>query len=69
MSWNVTAADIDVEAETEALVVQDKRYYDIFNIVDKDEIALSAIHHKELTEFANNVGAGMGGGVENTKEL
>ncbi len=68
ISWNVSAADLDVETETEALVVHDKGYYDIFNIVDIDEIALSTIHHTELREFAN-VGAGMGGGFENTKEL
>ncbi len=49
-------------------MVQDNGYYDIFNVMDMDEIALSAIHHKELTEFAN-VGAGMGGGFESTKEL
>ncbi len=61
-------ADIDVEPEMEALVVQDKGYYDIFNFVDMDQIAISAIHHKELTEFAH-VGVGMGGGFENTKEL
>jgi hypothetical protein len=49
-------------------VVQDEGYCDIFNIVDMDEIPLSAICHNKLMEFAN-VGAGMGGGFENTKEL
>ncbi len=41
VSWNVTAEDVDVEIKTEALVVQDKGYYDIFNVVDMDEISFS----------------------------
>ncbi len=68
VSWNVTALEVDVETvetETETLVVQG--YYDIFNVVDLSEIALLAMHHMQSTEFAN-VGAGIGGGFENTKE-
>jgi hypothetical protein len=45
-----------------------KGYYDIFNVVDLSEIALLAMHHIQCTEFAN-VGAGIDGGFENTKEL
>jgi hypothetical protein len=67
VSWNVTAAEVDVEPEKEAQVVHDARYYDIFNIVDLDEITLLAIHHKQLTEFAN-VSAGIGGRFDNTTE-
>ncbi len=69
MSWNVTASEVDVETvETgeDALVV--KGYYDIFNVVDLSEIALLAMHSMQYTEFAN-VGAGIGGGFKNTKEL
>ena len=69
VSWNVTASEVDVETvETgeDALVV--KGYYDIFNIVGLSEINLLAMHSMQYTEFAN-VGAGIGGGFENTKEL
>ncbi len=69
VSWNVTASEVDVEtveAGEDALVV--KGYYDIFNVVDLSEIALLAMHSMQCTEFAN-VGAGVGGGFENTKEL
>ncbi len=38
----------------------------VFNIVDMDATALSAIHHKQLMEFTN-VGAGIGGGFESAK--
>ncbi len=38
VSWNVTASEVDVETETEALVAQG--YYDLFNVVDLSEIAL-----------------------------
>jgi hypothetical protein len=55
-----------VETETEALVVQG--YYDIFNVVDLREITLLAMHHMQSAEFAN-IGAGVGGGFKNTKEL
>jgi hypothetical protein len=67
VSWNVTAADVDVETETEA-VVKETGYYDMFNVVVLTEVTLLAMHHMQTSEFAN-VGAGMGGGFENTKEL
>ena len=69
VSWNVTASEVDVETVDtgeDALVV--KGYYDIFNVVDLSEIALLAMHWMQYTEIAN-VGAGVGGGFENTKEL
>jgi hypothetical protein len=68
VSWNVTASKVDVETETEALVVKETGYYDMFNVVDLNEVALLAMHHMQASEFAN-VGAGVGGGFENTKEL
>jgi hypothetical protein len=68
VSWNVTASEVDVATETEALVVKDTGYYDMFNVVDLDEVLLLAMHHMQSSEFAN-VGAGVGGGFENTKEL
>ena len=64
----MTALEVDVETETEALVVRDSGYYDVFNFVDLIEITLLAMHHMHSTAFAN-VGAGVGGGFENTKEL
>jgi len=67
VSWNVTASNVDVETETEALVVKEKGYYDMFNVVDSTEVAILAMHHMQILEFAN-VGAGVGGGFENTKE-
>ncbi len=66
VSWNVTALEVDVETETEALVVQG--YYDVFNGVDVSEITLLAMHHMQNTEFAN-VSAGIGGRFKNTKKL
>ena len=68
VSWNVTASDIDVETDTEALVVKETGYYTLFNVVDLTEFALLVMHHIQTSEFAN-VGAGIGGGFENTKEL
>ncbi len=64
VSWNVTASEVDVATET----VKETGYYDQFNIVDPDEVSLLAIHHMQTSELAN-VGAGIGGGFENTKEL
>ena len=66
--WNVTASNVDVETETEALVVKETGYYNMFNVVDSTEVAMLAMHHMQLSEFAN-IGAGVGGGFENTKEL
>jgi hypothetical protein len=36
--------------------------------VETDKTALSVIYHKQLMKFAN-LGAGIGGGFENAKEL
>ncbi len=55
-----------VETGTDALAVQG--YYDIFNVVDLSDIALLATHNMQCTEFVN-IGAGVGGGFKNTKEL
>ena len=70
VSWNVTASEVDVETETEtkALVVKETGYYDMLNVVDLNEVALLAMHHMQNSEFAT-VGAGIGGGFENTKKL
>jgi hypothetical protein len=40
----------------------------MFNVVDLTEVAMSAMHHMQISEFAN-ISAGIGGGFENTKEL
>ena len=52
------------------LVVKEAGYYDMFNVVDltETEVALLATHHMQTLEFAN-VGAGVGGGFENTKDI
>ncbi len=68
VSWNVTASKVDVETETEALAVKQTGYYNMFNVVDLNEVALLATHHMQNLEFAN-LGAGVGGGFDNTKEL
>ncbi len=68
VSWNVTASEVDVETETEPKVVKATGYYDMFNVVDSNEVVLLAMHHIQASEFAN-VGAGVGGGFKNTKEL
>ena len=49
-------------------VVKETGYYNMFNVVDSNEVGLLAMHHRLSSEFAN-VGAGIGGGFENTKEL
>jgi len=38
VSWNLTASDVDVETETEALLVKETGYYDMFNVVDLTEV-------------------------------
>jgi len=68
VSWNVTASDVNVETETEALVVKETGYYDMFNVVNSTEVVMLAMHHMQISEFAN-VGAGVGCGFKNTKEL
>jgi hypothetical protein len=40
VSWNVAASEVEVETETEALVVKEAGYYGMFNVVDLDEVAL-----------------------------
>ena len=64
ITWNVTATDVDVEIERESQA----RYNDVFNITDQDEITIASIQHRMYFEAAN-VGAGVGGGFENTQEL
>jgi hypothetical protein len=66
VSWNVTASKVDVETETDALVVKETGYYNMSNVVDLNEVALLAMHYMQTLELAN-VGAGIGGGFENTK--
>ncbi len=68
VSWNVTASEVDVETETEALAVKQTGYYDMFNVVDLNEVAMLAMHHMQHSEFTN-VGAGIGDRFDNTKEL
>ena len=60
----MTATDVDVEIKRESQA----GYYDVFNITDQDEITLASIQHRMYFEAAN-VGAGVGGGFENTQEL
>jgi hypothetical protein len=64
----MTASKVDVTTETEVLVVKDTGYYDMYSVVDLDEVSLLAMHHMQTSEYAN-VGAGVGGGFKNTKEL
>ena len=44
----MTASEVDVETETEALVVKDTGYYDMFNVVDLNERTVSDASHVEL---------------------
>jgi hypothetical protein len=64
----VTASNVNVETETEALVFKETGYYYMFNVVDLTEVTLLAMHHMQTSEFTN-VGAGISGGFKNTKEL
>ena len=64
VTWNVTAAEVDVESKKTVTT----GYYDIFNVIDSAEITTVAINHNLFTEISN-VGAGVGGGFENTQEL
>jgi hypothetical protein len=43
-------------------------YYNIFSVVDQDEITFTLVHDKMYFEVAN-VGAGVGGGFINMQEL
>jgi hypothetical protein len=40
VSWNVAASKVNVETETESKVVNEAVYYDMFNVVDLNEVAL-----------------------------
>ncbi len=59
VSWNVTASEVDVETKTKSIVVKETGYYDMFNVVDLNEVVLLAMHHMQNSEFAN-VSAGVG---------
>jgi hypothetical protein len=58
----VTATDVDLDIEK----VSQAGYYDIFNVVDQNEITLTSVH---LNIEVANVGAGMASGFVNTQEL
>jgi hypothetical protein len=60
----VTATEVDQDIEK----VSQARHYDIFNVIDQDEITLTSVHHKMYFKVAN-VGAGVGGGFINMQEL
>jgi hypothetical protein len=62
VTWNVTAIDVNQDIEK----VSQARHYDIFNVIDQDEITLTSVHHNFKVA---NVGAGVGGGFINTQEL
>ena len=64
VTWNVSAADVDQDIEK----VSQARHYNIFNLVDQDEITLTSVHHKMYFKVAN-VGAGVGSGIINMHEL
>jgi hypothetical protein len=53
----VTAIDVDQDIETVSSLV--------FNVVDKDEITLTSVHHNMCFEVAK-VGAGIGGRFVNS---
>ncbi len=40
VSWNVAASKVNVETETESKVVNEAVYYNMFNVVDLNEVAL-----------------------------
>jgi hypothetical protein len=64
VTWNVTATEVDQDIEK----VSQAGHYNIFNVVDQDEITLTSVHHKIYFKVAN-VGAGVGGGFINMQEL
>jgi hypothetical protein len=64
VSRNVTATEVDQDIEK----VSQAGHYDIFNVVDQDEITLTSVHHNMYFEVAS-VAAGGGGGFINTQEL
>jgi hypothetical protein len=56
----VTATDMDQDIER----VSQAGHYNIFNIINQDEITLTSVHHNMCFRVAN-VGAGVGGGFIN----
>jgi hypothetical protein len=62
--WNVTATEVNLDIEN----VSQAGHYDIFNIVDQDEITLTLAHHKMYFKVAN-VGTGVSGEFINMQEL
>jgi hypothetical protein len=58
VTWNVTATEVDQDNEK----VSQARHYDIFNVVDQDEITLTLVDHNMYFKVAN-VGAGVGGWI------
>ncbi len=65
VSWNATASEVDVKTETESKLVKETGHYDMFNVVDSNEVALLVMHHMQALE-SDNVGAGVRGGFEIT---
>ena len=63
----MTATEVDIDSEKSEETVN-TGYYDIFNVTDRDEIATIAVNCNLYCELAN-VGAGVGGGFENTQKL
>ncbi len=64
VTWNMTATDVDQDIEK----VSQATHYDIFNIVDQDEITLTSVHHNIYFQVANDC-AGVGGGFINRQEI
>jgi hypothetical protein len=64
VTWNVTATEVDQDIEK----VSQARHYDIFNIIDHNEITLTLVHCNMYFKVAN-VGAGVGSGIINMHEL
>ncbi len=60
----MTATDVNQDIEK----VSQAGHYNIFNVIDQDEIALTSVHHNMYFEVAI-VGAGVGGGFINMQEL
>ncbi len=60
----MTATDVDQDIEK----VSQAGCYDIFNVLDQDEITLTLVHHIIYFKVAN-VGAGVGSGFINMQEI
>jgi hypothetical protein len=48
VKWNVAAIDVDLDIKK----VSQAGYYDIFGLVDQDEIILTSLHHNLCFEVA-----------------